>query len=402
MYPQATAVEKVDFTFILIYSIAAIVLLGITIAIVYFLYKYNRKRHPNPADIKGNLVAETLWTVIPTIIVMAMFFVGWDSFVALRTVPKDAIEIKVEGKMWSWKFTYPNGKTDKELYVPINKPVKLNITSTDVIHSFYVPAYRIKIDAVPGLTTYTWFNPDKKGDFDILCAEYCGVRHAYMLSKVHVVDEEEYARFISGEKEKTASVTLPEILDKYGCSDCHSLNGEVLVGPPLNDINGRKTIVIIDGKEKEIVADENYIKDSILYPEKEIVKGYENIMPPYENEIPENDLNTLINLMLNKNKEVSNIEVGKKLIDDEGCTGCHSTDGSTIAAPSFKNLYGAKKQVLKDGKEFTVEVDDEYMYVSIKYPEREIVKDFDPIMPPFDYLTDEQIKAITDYIKTLK
>ncbi|MBZ4647078.1 MAG: cytochrome c oxidase, subunit [Clostridia bacterium] len=402
MYPLVSAVNKVDFAFILIYSIAAVVLLGITFAMVYFLFKYNKKRHPEPADIKGNLLAEVLWTVIPTIIFMGMFFVGWDSFVALRSVPKNAIEINVEGKMWSWKFTYPNGKVDKELYVPINKPVKLNITSADVIHSFYVPAYRIKIDAVPGLTTYAWFNPNKKGDYDILCAEYCGVRHAYMLSKVHVVDEEEYAKFISGEKEKTANVTLPELLDKYGCSDCHSLNGEVLVGPPLNDIKGRKTIVIIDGKEKEIVADEKYIKDSILYPGKEIVKDFENIMPPYDGEIPENELNTLVDLMLNKKQEISNIEVGKKLIDDEGCTGCHSTDGSIIAAPSFKNLYNAKKQVIKDGKEYTVTADEEYIYVSTKYPEREIVKGFDPIMPPFDYLTDEQIKAITEYIKSLK
>ncbi|UOD34548.1 cytochrome c oxidase subunit II [Deferribacteraceae bacterium V6Fe1] len=402
MYPLVSAVNKVDFAFILIYSIAVIVLLGITFAMVYFLFKYNKKRHPEPADIKGNLFAEILWTVIPTIIFMGMFFVGWDSFVALRTVPKNAIEITVEGKMWSWKFTYPNGKVDKELYVPLNTPVKLNITSADVIHSFYVPAYRIKIDAVPGLTTYAWFNPDKKGDYDILCAEYCGVRHAYMLSKVHVVDKEDYAKFISGKKEKTVNVTLPELLDKYGCSDCHSLNGEVLVGPPLNDINGRKTIVTNNGSEKEITADDKYIRDSILHPAKDIVKGFENIMPPYDGEIPESDLNTLINLMIDQKNDISNIEIGKKLVEDEGCTGCHSSDGSIIAAPSFKNLYNGKKQVIKDGKEYTVTVDDEYIYVSIKYPEREVVKDFDSIMPPFDYLTDEQIKAITEYIKSLK
>jgi cytochrome c oxidase subunit 2 len=404
MYPQLDAVKKVDFAFIFIYSIAAVMLIGITIAIIYFLIKYNKKKNPEPADIKGNLIAEMLWTIIPTIIVMGMFYVGWSSYVALRYVPAGAIEIDVEARMWSWKFTYPSGVTDSELYVPLNKPVKLNITSKDVIHSFYVPAFRIKVDAVPGLTTYATFNPTKKGDFDILCAEYCGVRHAYMLSKVHVVDEDEYAAFLEGKLKKDTAVSLEGILEKYGCLDCHSLDGSVLVGPTLKNIYNRKTTVIAEGEEKEVIADENYLKDAIINPEKEIVKGFDNIMPSYKDEIPEDDLNLVIDLLSNKKPqsllEVS-LEDGKDIVESEGCNSCHSTDGSIIVGPSFKGLYGAKKQVIKGGKEFTLEVDDEYIYVSIKYPDREIVKGFDNIMPPYDYLTDEQIKAIIEYIKSL-
>lgn len=400
MYPQLDAVKKVDFAFIFIYSIAAVMLIGITIAIIYFLIKYNKKKNPEPADIKGNLIAEMLWTIIPTIIVMGMFYVGWSSYVALRYVPAGAIEIDVEARMWSWKFTYPSGVTDSELYVPLNKPVKLNITSKDVIHSFYVPAFRIKVDAVPGLTTYATFNPTKKGDFDILCAEYCGVRHAYMLSKVHVVDEDEYAAFLEGGLKKGIAESLEILLDKYGCADCHSLDGSVLVGPSLKDIYNRKTVVIVDGKEKEVIVDENYLYDAIIYPEKEIVKGFDNIMPSYKGEIPEEDLKLMIDLLSNKKPQPSE-EAGKEIAESEGCMSCHSTDGSILAGPSFKGLYGAKRQVVKDGKEFTVEVDDEYIYVSIKYPDREIVKGFDNIMPPFDYLTDDQIKAIIEYIKSL-
>lgn len=402
MYPQVNAVNKVDFAFIFIYSVAVFVLIGITITMVYFLFKYNKKRNPNPADIEGNFLAELLWTVIPTIIVIAMFFVGWSSYVALRAVPKDAIQIDVEAKMWSWKFTYPNGLTDSELYVPVNRPVKLNITSVDVIHSFYVPAFRIKVDAVPGLHTYAWFYPDKKGDFDILCAEYCGVRHAYMLSKVHVIDGDKYAAYLEGKTNKEKSHELAELMKKYGCSDCHSLDGTVLVGPSLKDIYKRKTIVMENGKEKEIVADENYIEDSILHPEKDIVKGFDNIMAPYEGKISEADLNELVSLLTGKTGKTSRLDEGKKIVENEGCMSCHSTDGSIIVGPSFKGLYHSKRQVIKDKKEYTVEADDEYIYVSIKYPQREIVKGFDPVMPSYEHLTDEQIKAIVEYIESIK
>lgn len=400
MNSKINVVDKVDFTFIFIYSISFVVLLGITIAIIYFLFKYNKKRHPVPSNIKGNLFAEITWTVIPTIIVMAMFFVGWDSYVALRSAPKDSIEINVEGKMWSWKFIYPTGVTSNELYIPLGKPVKFNITSVDVIHSFYIPAYRIKVDAVPGMTNYAWIKPDKKGDFDILCAEYCGVRHAYMISKVHVIDEKEYTEFLAGNMKNETNMTLEELLKKHGCSDCHSLDGTVMVGPPLNDIAGQKRVVITDGKEREVVVDENYLKNAILYPEKDLLKGFENIMPSYKDQLPDNELNQLINLLLGK-ANIS-MEIGKNLIESEGCLSCHSTDGSVIAAPSFKNLYNSQKTVIKDNKEFTFTADDEYLFIAIKYPEREIVKGYDPIMPSYSNLNDEQVKSIIEYIKSLQ
>lgn len=401
MYPQTNPVYKVDQTFLLIYSISVVVLLGITIAMVYFLFKYNIKKNPKPSDIEGNFIAELLWTIIPTGIVMWMFYAGWDSYKALRSVPKGAYEVQVEAKMWSWKFTYPNGRVSNELFVPVDRPVKLNITTVDVIHSFYVPAFRIKMDAVPGLTTYAWFRGDRKGEYDILCAEYCGLRHAYMLSKVKVVDEDEFTAFLEGGNiAKSAKVTLPDLLNKYGCSDCHALDGSVLVGPALNDILGRKNVVVTDGKEREIIADKGYIAESILEPEKDIVKGYDPIMPSYKDDISEDELKVLVNLLAGEG-EVSKLD-GREVAENEGCLGCHSTDGSIIAGPTFKGLYGSKRKVKKGSESYELEAYEEYIYVSIKYPEREIVDGFEAIMPSYENLTDEQVKALVEYIKGLK
>lgn len=401
MYPQTNPIYKVDQTFLIIYSLSAVVLLGITVAIIYFLFRYNKKRHPEPSDIKGNFIAEFLWTVIPTILMMWMFYAGWNSYKALRSVPKNAYEVQVEAKMWSWKFTYPNGRVSNELFVPVGRPVKLNITTVDVIHSFYVPAFRIKMDAVPGLTTYAWFNADKKGEYDILCAEYCGLRHAYMLSKVKIVDEKEFALFLEGgNMVKSAKVTLPDLLKKYGCADCHALDGSVLVGPALNDILGRKNVVVSNGKEREIVVDKEYIANSIVEPEKDIVKGYDPIMPSYKKDISEDELKVLVNLLAGEG-EVSKLD-GRELAENEGCLGCHSTDGSIIAGPTFKGLYGSKRKVKKDSETYELEAYEDYIYVSIKYPAREIVDDFDPIMPNYETLTDEQVNALIEYIKSLK
>ncbi|MGB9730792.1 MULTISPECIES: cytochrome c oxidase subunit II [Calditerrivibrio] len=210
---------------------------------------------------KGNTLLEIIWTVVPTLIVIGIFFAGWDSFRALRNAPKDSFQIKVEGKMWSWKFIYPDGRTTNELYVPVGKPVKLNLTSVDVLHSFYVPAFRIKIDAVPGMETYAWFKAEKVGKYDILCAEYCGVRHAYMLSKVNVLTEDEYTKWLKSDNKITK---VDQILKKHGCFDCHSTDGSILVGPSFKNIYNRDVVVLEKGKEYKIKSDENYLRESIL------------------------------------------------------------------------------------------------------------------------------------------
>lgn len=194
-------VRGVDLAFWYILGISVLLLISITVVMVYFVIKYRRSKHPIPVDIRDNLNLEVVWTVLPTLIALTMFWVGWQSYIGLRDVPEDALEIDVAGQMYSWIFLYPNDKeTEGELVVPLGKAVKLNIESWDVLHSFYIPSYRIKVDAVPGMQTYAWFKADKEGEYDILCTEYCGVEHAYMLAKLKIVPEQEYLAWLETEE----------------------------------------------------------------------------------------------------------------------------------------------------------------------------------------------------------
>jgi len=190
-------VQEVDNIFIFIVGISVVLLLGVTFAMIYFVIRYRAKKHPKPENITGNTTLEVVWTVIPLILVLAMFYYGWQGFKLMRNVPPDAMTVKVTGRMWKWTFEYGNKKTSDTLYVPVGKPVKMEIQSADVNHSFYIPSFRIKEDAIPGRTNYLWFLPNEKGTFDVMCAEYCGMNHSYMLSKIVVISVEDFNKWIS-------------------------------------------------------------------------------------------------------------------------------------------------------------------------------------------------------------
>jgi len=195
-------VQGVDQAFWYILGISAVLLLGITIVMVYFVIRYRRSRNPVPSDIRDNVLLEVTWTIIPTLIALSMFYMGWKAYVGLREVPKDAIPIEVIGQQFSWIFVYDNNKeTENNLVVPQGKAIKLNITSIDVIHSFYVPAFRIKVDAVPGMKTYAWFYADKIGEYDVLCTEYCGTEHSAMVGVLKIVPEKEFERWLESDEE---------------------------------------------------------------------------------------------------------------------------------------------------------------------------------------------------------
>lgn len=195
-----TPVQGVDLAFWYILGISIILLFGITIVMVYFVVKFRRSKNPVSSDIRDNYVLEIIWTIIPTLIALSMFYIGWQSYLGLRTVPADAMEVEVIGQMFSWIFVYDNDKeTENELVVPQGRAVKLNISSIDVVHSFYVPAFRIKVDAVKGMNTYAWFQADQTGEYDIECAEYCGVDHSAMVGKLRVVPEKEFETWIEEE-----------------------------------------------------------------------------------------------------------------------------------------------------------------------------------------------------------
>ncbi|MEE4136734.1 MAG: cytochrome c oxidase subunit II [Desulforhopalus sp.] len=192
-----SAVHGVDLAFWYILGISVVLLFGITAVMVYFVIRYRRSRHPVPADIRDNYTLEILWTIIPTLIAMSMFYVGWTSYIGLRTVPEGAMEVEVIGQQYSWIFVYENDKeTENELVVPQGRAIKLNISSEDVLHSFYLPAFRVKVDAVKGMPTYAWFFADEVGEYDIQCTEYCGVDHWAMIAKLHIVPEEEFVSWL--------------------------------------------------------------------------------------------------------------------------------------------------------------------------------------------------------------
>jgi cytochrome c oxidase subunit II len=196
-----TPVQGVDQAFWYILGISVVLLFGITVVMVYFTVKYRRSKNPVASDIRDNYLLEIVWTIIPTLIALSMFYVGWSSYVGLRAVPEDAMEVEVIGQMYSWIFVYDNDKeTENELVVPLGQAVKLNISSIDVLHSFYVAAFRIKVDAVPGMSTYVWFQADELGEFNIQCTEYCGIDHWAMLGKLRIVPQEEFDAWIEEEE----------------------------------------------------------------------------------------------------------------------------------------------------------------------------------------------------------
>lgn len=189
--PSAHA-GNVDFVMFYIVSISVVLLLGITATMIYFVFKYNRKKGHKPKDIHGNIVLETVWIVIPTILVLSMFYYGYMGFREFRYVPKDAFVIDVVARQWQWQFKYGDGKTTDTLYVPINKQIKLNLESLDVNHSLYIPAFRIKQDVLYGIKNYMMLTPDELGSFDIACAEYCGLDHWHMYTKLIVLPQDKF------------------------------------------------------------------------------------------------------------------------------------------------------------------------------------------------------------------
>jgi cytochrome c oxidase subunit 2 len=194
-------VETVDLVMLYIVAISVILLLGVTATMVYFVFKYHRKKGHEPKDIHGSILLETIWIAIPTILVLSMFYFGYIGYEELRTIPDDAMEIDVTARMWEWDFNYDNGKQTDTLYVPLGKPIKLLMKSVDVNHSFYIPAFRIKEDVIAGKENFLGFTADKVGDFDIACAEYCGLNHSMMYTKVIVMPEKEFIAWFDAEEE---------------------------------------------------------------------------------------------------------------------------------------------------------------------------------------------------------
>lgn len=293
-FEASTFALKVDGLFytLLGLSVAMIVLLSVLVITFCVLYRRNRNarraRHTKYAD-----KLEVFWILAPVIIFIGLFVWSGFLFVPLESPPKDAMEIHVVAKQWMWMFYHPNGRRElNELHVPIHQPVKLILSSEDVIHSFYVPAFHIKQDAVPGRYTQIWFNAVYRNRFRLFCAEYCGTEHSKMGGWVYTLEQNEYQQWLaSGDKEIQSLVEQGKALfTSMGCSGCHAPTSEVHA-PRLDGLYG-SPVALQNGAV--IVADEAYIRDSILLPDKQIVAGFSNIMPSFQGQVDETELLKLI------------------------------------------------------------------------------------------------------------
>jgi cytochrome c oxidase subunit II len=261
--------------------------------IFYFMIKY-RRRSPDerPKAIEGSFPLEVLWTAIPTLIVAVIFV--WSSTLYFRNAepPKGSMEIFVTGKQWMWKVEHPEGQREiNELHVPLGRPVKLTMTSEDVIHDFFVPAFRVKKDVLPGRFTSLWFEATKVGTFHLFCAQYCGAFHAGMIGSIVVQEPDEYERWLAGGAPGESMEQAGEkVYQASGCPTCHLADGTGL-GPSLLGVFGHP-VKLTTGET--LTADDAYMRESIVLPKAKVVLGYSPIMPSFQGQLTEEQLNNVI------------------------------------------------------------------------------------------------------------
>jgi cytochrome c oxidase subunit II len=401
-----TTTEAIDPVFMFIFGACLVLLIGITIAMVWFVIRYHRSRAPEPtSQVDGSLWLEIIWTAFPTLLVLAMFYYGWSGYLTLRNVPAGSMQVTAVGRMWSWSFQYPGGKTSDKMYVPVGKPVQVALESRDVLHGFYIPAFRVKRDVVPGMKNHVWFVATKPGSYDIFCSQYCGTSHSAMIATIEAIPEAQFAAWLKEGKSGPAHPALA-LLEKHGCLGCHSLDGSQKAGPSFQGIWGRKVAVVTGGKAHGIVSDEGYLRRSIVEPGADLVEGYPAIMPPFAGVLTEAEVRLIMDFFRTGGKDGAHEGGAKldgaKLAKEKGCLGCHSLDGSKGVGPSFKGLFGTKVRVTRGGKPAEELVDEAYLKESILKPSAAVVEGFQPIMPPSDDLPDAEVTALVHYLKELK
>ncbi|MEX2214733.1 MAG: cytochrome c oxidase subunit II [Phycisphaeraceae bacterium] len=294
---SSTVAGEVDSLFYFILWICVVMFLLILALMILFIAKYRQRPGYTPVRSPSHSTAlELTWTVIPTIVVMVIFYAGFKGYLNMATPPPNAYEIQVYATKWSWEFTYPTGyPSTNELRVPLNRPVRLVMQSGDVIHSLYIPAFRVKKDCVPGRFNHMWFQATELGEFDLYCAEYCGQNHSTMLAKVIVQEPTVFSKWLedAGDvlKGKTPVEAGKYLYNARKCSDCHSLDGRKLAGPSFKGLFG-SSHPLRDGTS--VTVDENYIRDSILYPAKQVVAGYDNVMPSFQGRLKDDEIAAII------------------------------------------------------------------------------------------------------------
>jgi cytochrome c oxidase subunit 2 len=287
-------------------------------AMIYFLIKYRHQTGRKPEYITGSHLLEAIWVAVPTVLLLVIFGWGYVVYHDMKTVPSDAYEIKVIGKQWLWTFLYDNGTASVgELYVPINRPVKLVMTSEDVLHGFFIPNFRIKQDVVPGMYTSIWFEATVPGRHQVFCTEYCGTSHSGMLAHVNVLTDQQWKDWLRGKKITgitTAGATAEEaaqeekaelqpmslveqgrkIYETKSCNTCHSTDGTNKIGPTWKGLYGSE-VELVDGKK--VTEDDTFIHTCITDPNSVRVKGYGPVMPTFKGVLTEQDIAAVIAFM---------------------------------------------------------------------------------------------------------
>jgi cytochrome c oxidase subunit II len=297
------ASHDVDAVFIFILVIAGFFFILTQGLLIYFAVRYRRKKGEEVSTpyITGNHALEIIWIVIPSLLLVGIFAYGLQVFLKMRTPLPGATEVQVTASQFQWSFKYPDGRNSaNELRLALGKPVKLIMTSRDVIHGFFIPDYRQKQDVLPGSYTYLWLLPKKVGTFDIYCSQYCGTGHSLMRGTLIVMPEAEYLSWAQGEQKKLQTGTQSpadqgkSVFESAGCLGCHSTDGSAKVGPTLKGIFGSK-VQLSDGRT--VPADEEYLRESLVEPNAKVVKGFQPIMPTFKGTLKDEEIAALIAYM---------------------------------------------------------------------------------------------------------
>ncbi len=290
LFPKeaSTIAPQVDLLYFFLVAVTAFFTLLIFVAIVYLALRYRRKSEAMPPETKTDLRLELSWTIIPFLITLVMF--GWSTrlFLKMSTPPKNAMEIHVIGKQWMWKIEHPNGAREiNELHIPVGRPVRLIMSSQDVIHSFFIPAFRVKQDVLPGRFSSLWFEATTPGEYHLFCAEYCGTDHSRMTGRIVVMEPAKFEAWLAGvAPDETPAKQGEKLFTTYGCMACHGERGPTMAG-----LYG-STVSLADGSK--VVADEQYLRESIVNPAAKVVAGFEPIMPAFQGQLSEEQIVRLI------------------------------------------------------------------------------------------------------------
>lgn len=294
LFPEAASTQagNVDALYFFVVAVSAFFSVLIAALVISFAVKF-RRRSPDEvgAPITGSLALELLWTIVPLLITMVLFVWGAWVFLDMARPPRGSMEVFVVGKQWMWKVQHPTGQREiNELHVPAGRNVRLTIGSEDVIHSYFIPAFRQKIDAVPGKLTTMWFNATTPGEYHLFCAEYCGTKHSGMIGKIVVMSPDDFENWLAGGTGASTAVSGEKLFTDLACITCHveSSSGR---GPALGGVPG-SMVQLADGST--VLADDNYLRESIMNPQAKIVAGYQPLMPTFQGLVSEEGLLQLI------------------------------------------------------------------------------------------------------------